>query len=46
MFRYPLNPEFDWSGEIGLLPGTDDDLDQPGRLIAEIATATGVPVPR
>ena len=40
MFRYPLNPEFDWNGEISLTTGMADDLD---RLIAELVTATGVP---
>ncbi|MBA2596367.1 MAG: hypothetical protein H0V00_07040 [Chloroflexia bacterium] len=44
MFRYMLNPEFDWSGEIALAPGPADDLARPDRLIAELAAATGIPV--
>lgn len=39
MFRYPLNPEFDWNGEIHLTTGMEDGSE---RLIAEIVAATGV----
>ena len=41
MFRYTLNPDFDWTGENILAPEMEDDPNQPGRLIDELATATG-----
>ena len=40
MFRYPLNPEFDWDGEIDLATGRENGRDL---LIAELVAATGVP---
>ena len=42
MFRYILNPEFDWSGEIQLMLDHGDAATQPDLLIAEVAAATGV----
>lgn len=42
MFRYPLNAEFDWNGEIRLTTGMDDS-EGAERLIAEVVAATGVP---
>jgi hypothetical protein len=43
MFRYTLNPEFDWDGEIILAPEMEDDRHYSNRLIAEIIAATGIP---
>lgn len=43
MFRYTLNPEFDWNGEILLAPAMEDDRRYSERLIAEIIAATGMP---
>lgn len=40
MFRYPLNAEFDWNGEIRLTTGMEGGVE---RLIAEIVAATGAP---
>jgi hypothetical protein len=37
-FRYPLDPEFDWSGDITFPPEGED----PEQLIAEIARDTGI----
>jgi hypothetical protein len=42
MFRYILNPEFDWSGEIQLMLDRGDPVTEPDLLIAEVAAATGV----
>jgi hypothetical protein len=42
MFRYILNPEFDWSGEIQLMLDRGDPATEPDLLIAEVAAATGV----
>ena len=42
MFRYILNPEFDWSGEIQLMLDRGDAATEPDLLIAEVAAATGV----
>ena len=39
MFRYPLNPEFDWNGEIDVTTAMEDGV---ARLITEIVAATGV----
>jgi hypothetical protein len=41
MFRFTLDPEFDWSGEIPLMPDHEDPAFQADLLIAEIAAATG-----
>jgi hypothetical protein len=41
MFRYTLEPAFDWSGEIQLGPDRGAAA-APDQLIAEIAAATGV----
>jgi hypothetical protein len=43
MFRYTLNPDFDWNGEINLAPEMEDDRHHSDRLIAEIIAATGIP---
>lgn len=40
MFRYPLNAEFDWNGEIHVATGMEDGSE---RLITEIVAATSVP---
>ena len=42
MFRYSLDPEFDWSGEIQLGPDREDGAIQSDPLIAEIEAATGI----
>ena len=44
MFRYTLEPAFDWSGEIQLFPDCGDAATQtqPDLLIAEVAAATGI----
>ena len=42
MFRYTLDPEFDWSGEIQFMLDHGDLGTQPDLLIAEIAAATGI----
>ena len=42
MFRYTLDPEFDWSGEIQLTLDRGDLTTQPDLLIAEVAAATGI----
>jgi len=43
MFRYTLDPVFDWSGEIELVLDRGDPVTQPDLLIAEVAAATGIP---
>jgi hypothetical protein len=43
MFRYTLEPAFDWSGEIQLETDRGDAATQPDLLIAEVEAATGVP---
>jgi hypothetical protein len=42
MFRYTLDPEFDWSGEIQLPPGRGDPASQSDLLVAEVEAATGI----
>lgn len=41
MFRYTLNPAFDWSGEIQLGPNREAAAPSD-QLIAEVAAATGI----
>jgi hypothetical protein len=41
MFRYTLNPEFDWDGEIQLAPNRGEAATESTLLLAEIAAATG-----
>ena len=41
MFRYVLEPEFDWSGEIQLGPERVEAATGPGLLVSEIEAATG-----
>ncbi len=43
MFRYTLEPAFDWSGEIQLETDRRDAATRPDLLIAEVEAATGVP---
>jgi hypothetical protein len=43
MFRYTLDPEFDWSGEIELAPESEYVALEAEPFIAEIAAATGIP---
>jgi hypothetical protein len=43
MFRYTLEPAFDWSGEIQLETDRGDAATRPDLLIAEVEAATGVP---
>src|SRR5688500_6812365 len=43
MFRYTLEPAFDWSGEIQLETARGDAETRPDLLIAEVEAATGVP---
>ena len=43
MFRYTLDPEFNWSGEIELVPDSGYVALQAEPFIAEIAAATGLP---
>jgi hypothetical protein len=43
MFRYTLNPEFDWNGEISLASDPGDDITRLDRLVTEFETATGIP---
>jgi hypothetical protein len=45
MFRYVLEPEFDWSGEIALASDAGYGALEPDLFIAEIAAATGIPGP-
>ena len=42
MFRYTLEPEFDWSGEIQLAADRGEAATRLDLLIAEVAAATGV----
>jgi hypothetical protein len=42
MFRYALEPEFDWNGEIQLVPNQGEAATWLDLLIAEIAAATGI----
>jgi hypothetical protein len=42
MFRYTLDPEYDWSGEIQLVPERGNATSRPDLLVAEVAAATGV----
>ncbi len=41
MFRYTLDPEFDWSGEIQLMLDRGDPATQTDLVIAEVEAATG-----
>ena len=43
MFRYTLDPEFDWSSEIELVPDSGYVALHPELFTAEIAAATGIP---
>jgi hypothetical protein len=43
MFRYTLEPAFDWSGEIELAADRGEPATRLDLLIAEVAAATGVP---
>ena len=43
MFRYTLDPEFDWSGEIALVPDAGYVALEAEPFIAEIAAATNIP---
>ena len=43
MFRYTLDPDFDWSGQIALAPDSGFVTLDAEPLIAEIAAATGIP---
>lgn len=43
MFRYTLDPEFDWSGEIALAPDSGYVALEPEPFIAEITAATDIP---
>jgi hypothetical protein len=42
MFRYALEPEFDWSGEIQLVPDREEVAPWPDLLVSEIEAATGI----
>ena len=42
MFRYTLDSEFDWSGEIQLVPDRGDAATHPDVLVAEIEAVTGI----
>jgi hypothetical protein len=42
MFRYTLDPEYDWSREIQLVPERGNATSHPDLLVAEVAAATGV----
>ena len=42
MFRYTLDPEFDWSGEIALVPDPGYIAFQAEPFVTEIAAATGI----
>jgi hypothetical protein len=42
MFRYTLDPEFDWSGEMQLAADSGDAAIQSDLLVAEIEAATGI----
>jgi hypothetical protein len=43
MFRYTLDPAFDWSGEVELVADRGDAATWADLLISEVAAATGVP---
>ena len=43
MFRYTLEPAFDWSGEIQLEANRGNAATRPDLLIAAVEAATGVP---
>ena len=43
MFRYTLDPEFDWSGKIVLAPDSGYLALKAEPFIAEITAATGIP---
>ena len=43
MFRYSLDPEFDWSGEIEFVSDSGYVALQAEAFIAEITAATGLP---
>lgn len=45
MFRYILDPEFDWGGEIQLMLDREDPSMQSDLLVAEVAAATGAVEP-
>jgi hypothetical protein len=42
MFRYILEPEFDWGGEIQLVPDRGEAATWADRFVAEIEAATGI----
>ena len=42
MFRYALEPEFDWSGEIQLVPDRGEAATWSDGFVAEIEAATGI----
>ena len=42
MFRYVLEPEFDWSGEIQLAPERGQAATWLDRFVTEIEAATGI----
>ncbi len=42
MYRYTPDPEFDWSGEIQLLPTRGDATAPLDPLVVEVVAATGV----
>jgi hypothetical protein len=42
MFRYALDPEFDWSGEIQFMPDRGEVASLPDLLVSEIEAATGI----
>jgi len=42
MFRYVLEPEFDWSSEIQLVPHRGEAATWPDRFVAEIEASTGM----
>ena len=42
MFRYTLEPEFDWSGEIQLVPDRGATAPWSDLLVSELEAATGI----
>jgi hypothetical protein len=42
MFRYTLDPAFDWSGKFQLGPDRGAAAPPPDQLVAEVAAATGI----
>ena len=42
MFRYALEPKFDWSGEIQLMPDRGEAATWSNLLVNEIEVATGI----